>query len=618
MTRLTTPICLLLTGCIWITDGDHADRLDLDLDGLRYDQDCDDSDAAIGAPATWYADSDGDSYGDPASSIEACEAPEGFVADAGTGMEDCDDGDAAVNPAAVEICNGVDDDCDELVDDADDGLAGGDDWYPDADGDGFGDGFGTPVQACDQPADHTGVDMALDCDDDDDSVYPGADEYCDAIDHDCDGESWDDDAVDAETWYLDGDGDDYGLDDDTTVACEQPSGYAAQGGDCDDGDAAYNPAATEDDCADPADYNCDGSTGYADDDGDGWAACEECDDGDAAIHPGANEYCDGADNDCDGAIDEEPFDGDIWYVDDDGDGYGSSSSSRIACDQPSGYDDDPDDCDDGDAAINPAADEICNLVDDDCNGLVDSDDPLVLDAADWYPDTDGDTYGDAAATAVVACDQPVEHVGDNSDCDDAVAAVNPGADETPSDACFDAVDNDCDGAIDTADASCAACPSPCADEVCVYVDGTLEALQSTALAAPMVDIDSLALGYGLFDQVILGVAGTVVVAEDFTTSLGCFATGALVGTTLDASKSATCTFANQDLSGGDWVVAVDVLAGSADGALALMDLLNPGNAWYDLASAPVLDDGAGATVPFTGGALDLGGDHRVVMCGTTP
>ena len=66
MTRLTTPICLLLTGCIWITDGDHADRLDLDLDGLRYDQDCDDSDAAIGAPATWYADSDGDSYGDPA------------------------------------------------------------------------------------------------------------------------------------------------------------------------------------------------------------------------------------------------------------------------------------------------------------------------------------------------------------------------------------------------------------------------------------------------------------------------------------------------------------------------------------------------------------------------
>ena len=287
MTRLPLLACLLLTGCIWITDGDHDDRMDLDGDGLSYDQDCDDNDATIGAASTWYTDADSDGYGDPASATEACEATTGAVI---TG-DDCDDADPAINPAADEGCDGVDNDCDELVDDDDDGVTGGEDWYPDDDGDGFGDGFADPVQACEQPADHTSADLASDCDDDDDSIYPDAPEYCDGIDHDCDGVVNDDDAVDTATWYLDDDGDDYGLDDDTALACEQPSGYAAVGGDCDDGDAAYNPGATEDDCADPADYNCDGSTGYVDDDGDGYAACEECDDSDAAVYPGADEYC---------------------------------------------------------------------------------------------------------------------------------------------------------------------------------------------------------------------------------------------------------------------------------------------------------------------------------------
>ncbi len=105
-------------------------------------------------------------------------------------------------------------------------------------------------------------------------------------------------------------------------------------------------------------------------DGDGWTADQDCDDSDPEIHPDAEEVCDGVDNDCDGDIDEGL--GTTWYEDLDGDGYGSPGTGIVVCDAClTGYVRDSSDCDDGDPNTNPGADEICDGVDNDCDGDVD-------------------------------------------------------------------------------------------------------------------------------------------------------------------------------------------------------------------------------------------------------
>jgi hypothetical protein len=432
--------------------------VDGDGDGYPADEDCNDADASIHPGAeevcdgvdndcdeevdeelesTWYADADGDGWGDELESTEACEPGDGWVDRPG----DCDDTDSSVNPGAEESCNDQDDDCDGGVDEELEST-----WYADADSDGYGDPR-LSVFDC-EPG--TGwVADASDCDDANSDIHPAATERCDGVDDDCDGLSDDADSpVEGTTsWYLDADGDGYGDEAIATQACDQPSGHAAQAGDCDDADPAYNPGASEADCTDPADYNCDGSTGYADEDGDGWAACEECDDGDPAIHPGGTERCDGADNDCDGDIDEDDaVDTTTWYQDADGDGYGDAANSAEACSEPSGFTSDSGDCDDGDAAVSPGATEACDGVDNDCDGLVDDDDSGVAGTTSWYADADGDGYGSASYTTR-ACSQPSGYVADGSDCDDTEPAAWPGNDES-----CDGVDNDCDGSVDEADA----------------------------------------------------------------------------------------------------------------------------------------------------------------------
>jgi len=353
---------------------------------------------------------------------------------------DCDDGDPEVHPDAVEICDGIDNDCDGETDE--DLLV---DLWADRDGDGYGDPAGG-TQGC-EPGSGLVAD-ATDCDDEDAGINPGAAELCNGVDDDCDGETDEDVLL---TLYQDDDGDGWGDSELTSDACEPSSGWVIEGGDCDDGDPVYHPGATEDDCTDPNDYDCDGATAWADDDDDGWAACEECNDGDREVNPGVAEQCDGIDNDCDGAIDEDDAsDADTWFADSDGDGYGDADTTTAACEQPTGYSADHSDCDDSASSINPGSSELCNGVDDDCDGTIDEDD--ATDAATWYADSDGDGYGDPA-TSASACAEPSGYLGyaRATDCDDGDDDINPGASE----AC-NGVDDDCDGTIDEDDSTDAA------------------------------------------------------------------------------------------------------------------------------------------------------------------
>ncbi len=444
-------LALLLLGCPespsdTAKEGDSAELNDADGDGYATaDGDCDDGDESVSPAAveacdgrdndcdgvidedlagTYYQDRDDDGFGDPETAQLGCE---------GEGVQngdDCDDQNATIYLGAPETCDGIDQDCDG---EADNGVTTT--FYADADGDGFGDP-GAPVEACEQLAGL--VADATDCDDSTDASFPGNPESCDERDNDCDG------AVDEDvqsTFFEDRDGDGYGRDDETTEACAEPTGYASYSGDCDDDDPAYNPGADESDCSDPADYNCDGSTGFSDLDGDGYAACEECDDGDEAIFPGAEELCNDLDDNCDGDIDEESAtDARTWYLDYDGDSYGSTRLTEVACDAPTDYVANASDCDDTDASVSPAATEYCNGTDDDCDGSTDED--SAADATTWYVDYDGDGYG-ATKFTDVACDAPADYVANASDCDDTEASVYPGATE----ACDD-IDNDCDGDID--------------------------------------------------------------------------------------------------------------------------------------------------------------------------
>lgn len=205
---------------------------------------------------------------------------------------DCNDGDASVSPAASEVYNDRDDDCDGIVDE---GTQNYDD-----DGDGQ-----TEVEG--------------DCDDDDPNTYTGATEQCDDLDNDCDS------VIDEQTVCYDDDGD----------------GWTERDGDCDDEDGTSFPGGTE--VGDGADNDCDGVTDEGttlyDDDGDGYAEIDgDCNDSDATISPAATEVCgDGVDNNCNSQADEANASGcTTYYYDYDGDGYGTSTNSQCLCTQ-SGY-----------------------------------------------------------------------------------------------------------------------------------------------------------------------------------------------------------------------------------------------------------------------------------------
>ncbi|MFH1464392.1 MAG: MopE-related protein, partial [Pseudomonadota bacterium] len=254
---------------------------------------------------------------------------------------DCDDGDDAIQPGAVEVCDEIDQDCDGV---ADDGLTWT--WYEDVDGDGHGDPD-REKQACEP---HPGVaPTGDDCDDADAAIHPGAAEVCDEVDQDCDGEI--DEGVKAWGW-LDADGDGYGDPATATAFCTVVAPWITLGGDCDD--------------ADPG------------------------------IHPGATEWCDEVDSDCDDDLDDHVSVD--WYRDADVDGWGDTAAVVNDCVQPSGYVAVDGDCEDSDPALFPGApDPPCDGIDQDCDGVGETECDLALAGATWEGVVANDQAGGAVA-----------------------------------------------------------------------------------------------------------------------------------------------------------------------------------------------------------------------------
>jgi hypothetical protein len=128
-------------------------------------------------PVIYYADTDGDGFGNPATSIQGCSAtpPAGYQ----TNSTDCNDGVTSIHPGAPELCDGIDNDCDGLIA-GDEGTT----YYQDSDGDGFGNPAMTALSCTTAPLGY--VSGATDCNDNLANTYPGATELCDGVDNNCD------------------------------------------------------------------------------------------------------------------------------------------------------------------------------------------------------------------------------------------------------------------------------------------------------------------------------------------------------------------------------------------------------------------------------------------------
>ncbi len=155
--------------------------------------------------------------------------------------------------------------------------------------------------------------------------------------------------------------------------------------------------------------------GATDHDDDGYAADDDCDDENAGVNPGvASDGCNAIDDDCDGDVDEDP--NVSWYPDEDGDGYGNqTATASVSCSRPGGTVSNHTDCHDGDVHTWPGAPEMCDAVDNDCDGTVDED---INSDLPWYYDRDGDGTGDPNRVTT-NCAQPDGYVDNAYDCNDA-------------------------------------------------------------------------------------------------------------------------------------------------------------------------------------------------------
>ncbi|MFT5430987.1 MAG: alpha-tubulin suppressor-like RCC1 family protein [Myxococcota bacterium] len=236
------------------------------------------------------------------------------------------------------------------------------------------------------------------------------------------------------------------------VHCELPEGFVRNGLDCDDSLSSANPGPNSVEVCDGVDNDCDGATDegtsggpcLADDGCGGVIVCDRQGGPRCDAVPATAELCDGLDNNCDGTIDEANATGcTVVYLDKDVDGFGVDDACLCPGNTP-GYAKKGGDCDDERADISPAAFELCNGLDDDCDGTTDV---AAANATIWYPDVDEDSFG-AKTGGVASCIAPPKTVANHSDCNDGDAAIHPSTADAPVTEICDGIDNDCDGATD--------------------------------------------------------------------------------------------------------------------------------------------------------------------------
>ena len=357
----------------------------------------------------WYADVDGDGFGRPISYLEdgtfedlngdgfpeyalqSCNPPFGYVQD----NTDCDDGNADNFPTNIEVCDGIDNNCNGVSDEA--GAADANIWYSDVDGDGYPSTLNFIVQ-CEQPEGFVLAreDGLTDCQDFDVEISPMASEICNNKDDNCDGLIDNDVLVGLTACYIDRDGDGFGNDSDVVGSCSCTIERTDVAGDCDDSSAD--------------------------------------------VFPSQVETCNNIDDNCDGFTDNQAVDPSVYYEDVDADGYGTAQTF-LSCpvidtsglmSPPSGYANQTGDCDDGNINVNPGEDELCTLlIDENCDGHVRLG---AIDYSTFWADADGDGYGNTNNVLEV-CSTPVGYIEvdiaslPDVDCDDADDTTFPSANE---------------------------------------------------------------------------------------------------------------------------------------------------------------------------------------------
>ena len=340
-------------------------------------------------------------------------------------FEDCDDNDPMINPSIAETCDKIDNNCDGQIDEGLPQIT----YYLDDDGDGFGDA-GIQILDCSNvpPAGYVANDT--DCNDMDMMVNPSTAEICDGIDNDCNGLF--DDGIPVNTYYFDSDGDgfgDAGISVDTCISFP-PMGYVLDDTDCNDTDMNLN--------------------------------------------PGVAELCDGIDNDCNGLFDDG-LPQNTYFFDADGDLFGDAAISVDTCisTPPTGFVSNAMDCDDLNFNLNPNAIEVCDGIDNDCNGIEDD----GLETFTYYQDNDGDFFGDATLILETCLSNaPAGYVNNNEDCDDSNANINPVMAEISD----NGIDEDCSGVDYYKETK--VFPNPVTDMVTIHyeVTGNVRAILITA------------------------------------------------------------------------------------------------------------------------------------------